>query len=131
MGIALTRGTMGTTYLYMDRLDEALPLLKMSVEGWRDLGDVAALGFFLPVVALVSCLRGESLRAARLLGKADELIVTAGRQLDPRPDTPDKRANAAAIEALGQERFEAAYLEGRAMSLDDALELASEVLGDA
>ena len=131
VGIAGARGSIGIMYLYMDRLDEALPFLRMGLRGWRDLGGVPGLGWLLPVVALVASMRGESQRAARLLGKADELIVTASLQRDPRPDTPDKRATAAAVDALGQERFEAAYLEGRGMLLDDALELASEALDDA
>jgi predicted ATPase len=132
LGLAIALGGIGSAYLYMDRVDEALPHLRMSFLGWRALGNnVEVLGLFLPVIALVSSMRGESQRAARLLGKADELIVTAGRQSDSSLDTPYKRASASAREALGQKRFEAAYLEGRAMSLDDALELGREVLDDA
>jgi hypothetical protein len=35
---------------------------------------------------------------------------------------------AAAVDALGEERFDAAYAAGRALSLDDAVALALEVI---
>ena len=65
--------------------------------------------------------------AARLLGKSDELREETG---EPRSLEFDlyEQAAAAAVDALGEERFDAAYAAGRALSLDDAVALALEVI---
>ena len=82
------------------------------------------ISFALDVAALAAT---DARSAARLLGKSDELREETG---EPRPpvDVSYEQAAAAAVDALGQERFDAAYAAGRALSLDDAVALALEVI---
>jgi hypothetical protein len=77
--------------------------------------------------------------AARLLGKAADLRAEIGERIptgrprdNPRESgrtpSPHSLATSIATEALGQDGFDAAHAEGRAMSLDDAIALALEVI---
>jgi len=75
---------------------------------------------------------GASLRAARTMGRiaqylglAAALCEESGRRFDPLAQAEFDRNVAAARTRLGEEAFDAAWEEGRAMSVDEALELAS------
>ena len=82
------------------------------------------ISWVLDVAALAAT---DAKSAARLLGKSDEVREETG---EPRPpvDVSYEQAAAAAVDALGEERFDAAYAAGRALSLDDAVALALEVI---
>jgi hypothetical protein len=61
-----------------------------------------------------------------LLGKSDELGEEFGRLA--RDKEFYVQAAAAAVDALGEERFDAEYAAGRALSLEDAVALAFNVI---
>src|SRR5207248_1325716 len=65
--------------------------------------------------------QGQTDRAARLLGAAQALRETLGAPLPPveRPD--DERQKAIVRSAMGEEPFAAAWEEGRAMVLEQAV----------
>jgi AMMECR1 domain-containing protein len=65
-------------------------------------------------------------RAARLLGAAEALRGAIGLFRTPRDEEANARLIATVRAALGEERFAASWEEGRAMSLEQAIEYALE-----
>ena len=65
-------------------------------------------------------------RGAKLLGAAEALLQSIGAVLGPGDRQIYERAIAIAREELGEEGLEAARQEGRAMSLEQAIEYALE-----
>ena len=106
------------------RFDMARAPLRRSLSLAVSLRAPVLVSWVLDVAALAAT---DARSAARLLGKSDEVREETG---EPRPpvDLSYEQAAAAAVGALGQERFDAAYAEGRALSLDDAVALALEVI---
>jgi predicted ATPase/DNA-binding CsgD family transcriptional regulator len=68
-------------------------------------------------------------KATQLLGLAAARRERGGGNFDPRGQAEFERNVAAARERLGEEAFTEAWEEGRAMTLDSALKLATGVLG--
>jgi hypothetical protein len=73
----------------------------------------------------LAAVRQQPDRAARLCGAAESLRALAGHLRRPFEQTDLQATLAAARAALGPEAFAAAWAEGRAMSLDQAVEYAS------
>jgi hypothetical protein len=65
-------------------------------------------------------------RAARLLGAADELREILGWHPSPRDQSAYDECRASTSAALGNTAFSAAWAEGRAMTLEQAVEFALE-----
>jgi predicted ATPase len=65
------------------------------------------------VLAVLAAEGGDGVRAARLLGLADQLRAGAGASLPPFLGRDTDRAERLATDALGQEAFRAALEEGR------------------
>jgi tetratricopeptide (TPR) repeat protein len=78
----------------------------------------------LELLAAIAAAQGQARRGARLLAAAEGLREALGTPLPPveRPDV--ERCVAAARAALGEAEFAAAWAEGRAMSLEEAVALA-------
>jgi hypothetical protein len=72
----------------------------------------------------VATARGEAAVAARLLGAADAVREASGAVPEPFEAAMRDRTRAAAREALGDDAFERALAEGRAMTLEAAVEYA-------
>jgi non-specific serine/threonine protein kinase len=101
--------------------EQAESRIKKALGLSRDLrtnyGPAAALASLSgPVVA-----RGDPERAARLLGASDALLRTMGLGLQPQDQREVDRFEAAVRGQLDQAAFEAAWAEGRAMSLEEAV----------
>jgi predicted ATPase/class 3 adenylate cyclase len=109
--------------LYQGRRAEALPPLRRGLLLYEQLRSLPGLAMVFERAALAT----EAERAARLLGQADDLRAEIGERIPGAPDRPHALATSIATEALGQDGFDAAYAEGRAMSVDDAIALAREV----
>jgi DNA-binding SARP family transcriptional activator len=93
----------------------------------RELGDRGNIAHILEALGMVAGARGETLRAARLLGASEALISAIGLRGHPyyRPDRALYERIAARVEvSLGEAAFEAALDEGRAMSPEQAIEYA-------
>ena len=88
-------------------------------------GNRTGMGIALDELAHVASVRGEHSRAARL-GGASEAIkeVAGGHAPPPFIDLPDPRKSAA--EALGDAAADAAWKEGRSMTLERAVAYARE-----
>ena len=115
---------LAAVHIHQGRLDMARAPLRRALSLMVSLRSPVGISFALDVAALAAT---DARSAARLLGKSDELREETG---EPRPpvDVSYEQAAAAAVDALGQERFDAAYAVGRALSLDDAVALALEVI---
>jgi tetratricopeptide (TPR) repeat protein len=90
-----------------------------------------ALPIFLEAVASLAVAQGEAERAARLYGAAERSRETKGTPLTPSERKEYERSVAAARAALGEESFAAAWSEGRAMTLEQAIEYALTGASDA
>jgi predicted ATPase len=91
----------------------------------RDLRDIMGVADCLDGMAMVHAARGDSPRAAQLMGAAEARREGAGGALS----APDKTAHEAAVSVLrgvmGAGAFDSAWREGRALSLDAAIDLAT------
>jgi hypothetical protein len=72
----------------------------------------------------VAIAKGQPDHAATLLGVIDFLLVTLGFRLDPADDDEYNDYVDAARTGLGDTAFAAAWAEGRAMTLEQAIEYA-------
>ena len=134
--LALTRESGDTwatasTLLYWGHLaslqqanERADMLYRESLGLYREIG--ATWGMALPLWGLAGVAgdRGQAERAARLLGAEQALCESIGAVLTPSDASAFERGMAAARGALGETAFAAAVVEGRTMSLDQAIEYA-------
>jgi predicted ATPase/DNA-binding SARP family transcriptional activator len=93
----------------------------------RDLGHQFALAQSLEDFAVLAGRERQAERAIRLLGAVEAFCETIGAQAPVADRTDYERTEAAGRAALGEPAFAAAWAEGRALSLDRAIEYA---LGD-
>jgi hypothetical protein len=107
-----------------DLLEESLALYAESLVVSRDIGarEQAATG--LEGLARVAAAQGQAGRAGRLCGAAEALREALGVPLPPDELTGQDRAVQAMRQALGEEAFAAAWAEGRALPLGEAVVLA-------
>jgi non-specific serine/threonine protein kinase len=92
-----------------------------------EIGDRANLGYFLEGLAVVAGVQGKVDRSARLFGAADELLQAVEAPVydyyEPNRSLY-QRIKAAVRSQLGEEDFEEAQAEGRAMDFERAVEYA-------
>ena len=103
--------------------DEAARWFEQGIEPSREMGDRPNVAHILEGLGVVAGLRGEAGRAARLFGAADGLIAIVGVRGHSyyRPDRSRyDRAIAAARAQLDERAFEAAWAEGRGMTVERA-----------
>lgn len=100
----------------------ALESLKISEE----LGDKILTGYALGTFAALAVAAGEMEKGARLFGAAQAIYDATGNKSDKVDQIFFDRYNGEALAAMGDETFEAAEAEGRAMSMKEAIALARE-----
>jgi hypothetical protein len=89
-------------------------------------GDKRRVAGPLEDLAKIACTQGKPERAARLFGAAEALREAIGNPLSVREREDHDRDVDAVREGLVQETFAAAWAEGRAMTLDQAIAYALE-----
>jgi predicted ATPase/class 3 adenylate cyclase/DNA-binding CsgD family transcriptional regulator len=107
----------GQYALAAERLRESLTLL-------RPLRDRRCIPLTLEGVACITVGPGWADRAARLLGAAQAMQAVTGAPSPPSAAADYQRTVADARRMLGPERFDAAWAEGAALSLEEAVDLA-------
>ncbi len=107
---------------YNAALSFALEGLKISEE----LGDKIVTGNALGIFAALAVAAGEMEKAARLFGAAQTIFDAIGYKSDKVDQIFFDRYNSEARAAMGEEAFEAAFSEGKAMRLKKAVALARE-----
>jgi tetratricopeptide (TPR) repeat protein len=108
----------------------ALALQRESLALFQELGDKQALPESLEKLADVFVAQQYPERAARLLGTAEALRVATHVPVPPVDQTDYERAVTAAHSQLDEATFAAAWAEGRAMTLEQAIDLALAVNDD-
>ena len=92
-----------------------------------EMGDRANLGYFLEGLAVVAGVQEEAERSARLFGAADELLqaveAPAYDYYEPNRSLY-QRVKSAVRSQLGEEGFEEAQAEGRAMDFERTVQYA-------
>jgi hypothetical protein len=90
----------------------------------RELGERLRIAFSLEGLAAVVAALGTSLRAARIWGAAARLRAEAGSPLPPKDRPAYDRRVAAARTREDSAAFDRAWQEGRALTLEQAMDLA-------
>jgi ATP/maltotriose-dependent transcriptional regulator MalT len=124
LGRRLTR--LGQVAQAQHDLERAMALIQEGLAACRDAGDNWGITQALVGLAGVADKRGEPARAARLLGAVETRRNTIGAVLWHVDRLEYERNLAAALAALTEEQFAAAWAQGQAMSLEDAITYAQE-----
>jgi tetratricopeptide (TPR) repeat protein len=125
-GAAVALENLGCAAVWEGRYREAVALLKESLVRFRELGTPLYVAHALDELAVVAALNQDSINAARLLGAVDRILSETGGALAPDTQALQARAVAAIRERLDESEFEAARAEGRAKTLDAAVDCALE-----
>jgi tetratricopeptide (TPR) repeat protein len=92
----------------------------------QELGDRREVALYLEIFAAADAGQGDIGRAARLWGASDRLLESVGSPLQPENALLRDRYFESAKASLGDNGFQAALSEGRAMSLREAIQHALE-----
>jgi predicted ATPase/class 3 adenylate cyclase len=117
--------TLGRTALAQGDLATAARSFLEALDNDEDIGNRTGMAIVLDNLAAKASAEGNHVRALRLGGASDAIKEAAGGHAPPPLiDLPDPRE--AARDALGDAAVEAAWEEGRAMTLDQALAYARQ-----
>jgi predicted ATPase/class 3 adenylate cyclase/Tfp pilus assembly protein PilF len=125
-GVGITLLNVGQVAQHEGRNDEAAELFKEGLTFAVELGYLHRVAGALGGLAAVAVSRGQAQRAARLYGAEEALREAVGIPLDA-PDRVQYEVNLAAGRAqLDEATWQEAWEEGRAMSVEQAIEYARE-----
>lgn len=124
LGMARAMLNLSDVRLHTRDLDEARDLLEQSVKMFEQLGMRWDIAYVIENLGGVAAYDGRPDLAARLIGAADRAREELGTPLPEGEKVAYNRYVAAAKDALGPEAFAAAWAEGRALTLEEATELA-------
>jgi predicted ATPase len=111
-------------------VERARSLAAESLMLCTELGDKPTIVECLHALAAVATKRGKPSRCAVLCGAADALHAAISAPPSPAERAVGEPALASASADLGEEAFEVALAEGRALALDEAVTYALQVLDD-
>jgi len=131
IGLSWAYHSLGETALGMGRLDEATRWLAQGLTISQTLSDQASVPWCLAGLGSVAALDEEPERAARLWGAAERLRQALGCRPAPAARATYERALATCRAQLGEEAFAAAWAEGQAMTLEQAIAEALQTGGMA
>ncbi|MBK7474204.1 MAG: tetratricopeptide repeat protein [Betaproteobacteria bacterium] len=124
-GLAGALGNLGRLALDQDDLPRACSLFRESLTIQRELGDRRGIADSLAGLAAAVPRVGGSLDAARIFGAAEQLRIEIGSPLAPKDQPRHDRRVAAARSVLGDDAaFDRAWQEGRALTTEEAINLA-------
>ncbi|MBI3660878.1 tetratricopeptide repeat protein [Candidatus Acetothermia bacterium] len=90
----------------------------------REIGDKSGIAYSLEGLAKVACLQEQTERAARLFGEMKVLRESIGAPLPPSDRTDYERHLATVRASLSEGAFANAWAQGRAMTLEQAIDYA-------
>ena len=123
-GIAASLHNLGNVAYSQGEYAAARSLYEESLSIKRELGDKRDIAVCLAGLGGVAAGMGQALRGARLLGGVEALLEAVGAVLQPEDRIPYEQGVGSARAQLGEEEFERAWQEGRAMSMEEAVEYA-------
>jgi hypothetical protein len=100
---------------------QARQFLKESLAIFERVGSTFGLGCALAAAAVQANVRGDPVAVGRLAGAAEKIYPAVIEALDPEEIADYKESTAAAKAALGQDVYDRAVAEGRAMTLAEAI----------
>ena len=107
----------------------ALEYYRESIELAREMGYLAQVAYCLQGVAAIALAGGDARDAATLLGACAGLVERIYANLSPEDQEELDSAIAQVREAMENDEFDAAWIEGGALSVDQAVDLALTVAG--
>lgn len=113
-----------------ERHEEAALLLVEVIELRKSVNDLRGIARSLLGFAWLARIRGDHEREAKLLGTAEALRVAIGAGWEPALRRDLEQAAANARSRLGEAIFTAAWAEGRALTIDEAIAYALEEAKD-
>ncbi len=123
-GVGVSLGTLGWVALRERDWNRAVARLGESLDVRREIGDKSGSAWCLERLAEMAMAQGQAEKAVRVFGAATALRASIGSVMDP-VDQPESASELAALRArLGEERFAAAWAEGRSLTMDQAIEYA-------
>lgn len=123
-GIAYSLNNLGDLAFEQGEYEEAKRLIRESLALFRELGDKRGIAYSLEEFGYLAASEAKAGRAAKLYGATAALREAIHAPLPPSERARHEKAVEAAKAALGQDAFNRAYAEGRAMPLAAAIEMA-------
>ena len=120
-GTAASLNSLGNISRDQGDYASARSLYERSLDITRELGDRQGIAYCLESFASLSVGDDNRVLAVRLWGAAERLREEIGSPLAPAEQEEHERAVPAARQALGEEAFDAAWAEGRAMTMEQAI----------
>jgi non-specific serine/threonine protein kinase len=128
-GMAFALVNQGFAALSEHQHERAVELLREALRRLAELEFKDVIGYCFEGLAAVLGLTGRVEEASRLLGAAEALRESLGVGLAPAEQATHDETVAAVRQALGEERFSAAWRQGRELALDEAIAYALEEEG--
>lgn len=123
-GVGVSLGTLGWIALRQGNVEQARAELRESLQVRQEIGDKSGSAWCLERLAEIALALGQAEKAARVFGAAAVARASIGSVIDS-VDRPEYARNLAALrEQLGTARFDAAWAQGSALTLEQAIELA-------
>jgi predicted ATPase len=117
-GLTLALLNFGQACLHQHRQDESAAAFEEAFELARDLGYQEALAYALEGVAALAARQGEPVRAARMVGAAEQLLEKLGASLDRAAYELHEETIASVRGELSDELLATHLQEGRMLTLD-------------
>ena len=124
--IPATLHNLGYVALTQGETAKARTLHTESLQGHSRLGNKAGMIEAVTGLAAVAGQQGDQAKAARLLGAVEALRAACGAPLWPGERMEVERYTAELRRALDETKLTAAWAEGHALTLDEAVEIALE-----
>jgi tetratricopeptide (TPR) repeat protein len=125
-GVGVCLGILGWIAMHEADWKRAVERLGESLEVRREIGDKSGAAWCLERLAEIALEKGQAEKTVRLFGAAAALRASIGSVIDPA-DQPEYEHKRTSLNAeLGEERFNTAWNEGRALTLDQAVPYALE-----
>ncbi|HUP27147.1 MAG TPA: tetratricopeptide repeat protein, partial [Chloroflexia bacterium] len=124
--IALTLHNLGHTVHRQGDLEQARNIFWESLTTCYELGDKEMVAGCMAGLGGVAASSGQPVRAAKLLAACEALLKSVSAFLDPADRIEYDRNMAAAQGQLDEQSWQQAWLEGQAMSLEEAIATAFE-----
>ncbi len=121
---AAANNNLGAVAIEMGNYSEAVEYLKKALQVYCDIGMKHGIAGSLELFARASQLRGGAEMAAKLFGAAESLRDAIHYPMPPSERADYDRSVASVRSALGGDRFEKEWIEGRNTSVEKAIELA-------
>ena len=120
-GMAISLVTLGAAEYHLGSHAEATALHQQSLALFGEVENRREIAECLEVLAMLARAQEQPVQAARLFGTAEAALEEIGSSMQPSQNPRYETYVAEIRDQLGEETFAAAWAEGRAMRLEDAI----------